>query len=83
MNRFSVWLVLGVAVPTPGGAGGYHIIGALALEQIFGADRAGAWATALVLWLISILPMVALGFFFLWRAGVRVGDLDRLARSTG
>lgn len=76
-------LAVGVSTPTPGGAGGYHIICELALEQIFGADRAGAWATALVLWLISMLPMIVMGFFFLWRSGNRVGDLGRLARTSG
>jgi hypothetical protein len=72
-------LAVGVSTPTPGGAGGYHIIGALALEEIFGADRAGAWAAAAVLWFISMLPPIVLGFLFLWRAGIPVGALGRLA----
>jgi uncharacterized membrane protein YbhN (UPF0104 family) len=75
-------LAVGVATPTPGGAGGYHIICALALEQIFGATRPAADASAIVLWFLSILPLVMLGFFHLWRAGIRVGDLGRMAESS-
>ena len=71
-------LVVGVSTPTPGGIGGYHIIAAMALEQVFGASGPAAAATAIVLWLISIVPVAFLGSYFLWRSGVRMGDLQRM-----
>jgi len=72
-------LAVGVSAPSPGGAGGYHIICALALEQFFGASGTAALATAVVLWFLSIIPVVGLGFFFLWRAGLPVREMARLA----
>ena len=74
-------LAVGVSAPSPGGAGGYHIICALALEQFFGASATAALATAVVLWFLGILPVVALGFFFLWQAGLPVREMARLANS--
>ncbi len=76
------FLAVGVATPSPGGAGGYHIICSLALEQLFGAPRSVAAATAIVLWFLTWVPMVIMGFFFLWRAGISLGDLKNVARST-
>ena len=76
-------LAVGVSAPSPGGAGGYHIICALALEQFFGASGTAALATAVVLWFLSIIPVVALGFFFLWQAGLPVREMARLAGAGG
>jgi uncharacterized membrane protein YbhN (UPF0104 family) len=76
-------LAVGVSAPSPGGAGGYHIICALALEQFFGASGTAALATAVVLWFLSNIPVVALGFFFLWRAGLPVSEMARLAGAGG
>jgi glycosyltransferase 2 family protein len=75
-------LAVGVSTPSPGGAGGYHIICGLALEQLFGAPHAEAAATAIVLWFLSVVPMVLLGAYFLWRAGIPIHHLGRLARSS-
>jgi glycosyltransferase 2 family protein len=76
-------LAVGVSAPSPGGAGGYHIICALALEQFFGASGTAALATAVVLWFLSNIPVVALGFFFLWRAGLPVREMVRIAGAAG
>jgi uncharacterized protein (TIRG00374 family) len=74
------FLAVGVVTPSPGGAGGYHIICSLALEQLFGASRPAAAATAIVLWFLAWTPIVMLGFFFQWRAGLSLRDLKRMAR---
>ena len=76
------FLAVGVATPSPGGAGGYHIICSLALEQLFGASRPAAAATAIVLWFLTWVPMVIMGFFFLSRAGISLRDLKDVARSS-
>jgi uncharacterized protein (TIRG00374 family) len=74
------FLAVGVATPSPGGAGGYHIICSLALEQLFGATGSAAAATAIMLWFLAWTPMVAMGFFFLWRAGLSLHHLKEMAR---
>jgi len=74
------FLAVGVVTPSPGGAGGYHIICSLALEQLFGASRPAAAATAIVLWFLAWTPIVIMGLFFQWRAGLSLRDLKSMAR---
>jgi uncharacterized protein (TIRG00374 family) len=74
------FLAVGVVTPSPGGAGGYHIICSVALEQLFGASRPAAAATAIVLWFLAWTPIVIMGLFFQWRAGLSLRDLKSMAR---
>ncbi len=74
------FLAVGVVTPSPGGAGGYHIICSLALEQLFGASGSAAAATAIVLWFLAWTPIVMLGLFFQWRAGLSLRDIKSMAR---
>jgi len=74
------FLAVGVVTPSPGGAGGYHIICSLALEQLFGASGAAAAATAIVLWFLAWTPIVMLGLFFQWRAGLSLRDIKSMGR---
>lgn len=74
------FLAVGVVTPSPGGAGGYHIICSLALEQLFGASGAVAAATAIVLWFLAWTPIVMLGLFFQWRAGLSLRDIKNMGR---
>ena len=64
------FLTVGVSVPTPGGIGGYHVMCALALTMLFGADPTLAKAVALLNHAISFLPVTFLGIFLFAKAGL-------------
>lgn len=76
-----MYLVLGVAAPTPGGAGGFHVMYKIALTQYFGAGADEAAAAAIVLHGVSFLPVAVLGFVFMGRAGLTLGSLRRMSRT--
>jgi uncharacterized protein (TIRG00374 family) len=69
------FLVVGVAAPTPGGAGGFHGMYLLALTQFFGADPSVAGAAAIVLHAVSFVPVTLVGLTFMWRDGLSLGSL--------
>ena len=70
-----MYLVVGVAAPTPGGAGGFHLMYKYAVTHYFGADPDVAAATAVVLHLVSFGPVVVLGLLFMWQDGVTLGGV--------
>lgn len=72
------YLLVGVSLPTPGGAGGFHTLYLLALTQIFGADPDVAGAAAIVLHAVSFVPVTLLGLFFMWQDGLTFGNLKGL-----
>ena len=59
-------LVLGVAVPTPGGAGSYHVLMREGLMLFGVAKDAAVTAGFLMHTLIIVLPIVVLGSIFVW-----------------
>jgi uncharacterized protein (TIRG00374 family) len=69
------YLAVGVSVPTPGGAGGFHLLYQLALVNFFGANRDVAAAAAIVLHLMSFVPVSIAGFVFMWQDGLTMGRL--------
>lgn len=72
-------LVVGVAVPTPGGVGGFHEAFRLGATAFFGADNDTAVAAAIVLHAVSFLPVVIVGVGFIVQDGLRLGGLQQLA----
>lgn len=77
-------LALGIAIPTPGGVGGYHAAGGGFLVQVYGVNQSQATAAILVLHLISVVPAIILGGLVMVRAGVSLGDLlGRSGRAAG
>jgi uncharacterized protein (TIRG00374 family) len=64
------FLTVGVAVPTPGAIGGYHVMCALALTTLFGTEATLAKAVALVSHAISFLPVTILGIFLFAKSGL-------------
>jgi len=70
------WAVLGLAVPTPGGVGGYHAAVAYALTGFYGVAAAPAAATALVTHAVAFVPVTLAGIAFLAGSGL---TLRRLA----
>jgi uncharacterized protein (TIRG00374 family) len=64
------FLTIGVAVPTPGAVGGYHVMAALALTMLFGVDPTPAKAVAIVNHAISFVPVSVLGILFFMSTGI-------------
>jgi uncharacterized protein (TIRG00374 family) len=72
------YLTIGVAVPTPGGAGGFHTMYRLALVQFFHAPEGRAVAAAVVLHLVSFVPVTILGLLSMWQDGLTFGSLKEM-----
>jgi hypothetical protein len=70
-------LVVGVAVPTPGGVGGFHEAFRLAATSFFGADNDTAVGAAIVLHAISVVPVVLVGLWFTIQDGLKIGGMAR------
>jgi uncharacterized protein (TIRG00374 family) len=72
-------LVLGIAVPTPAGAGGYH--GAMkAGLMLFGVSQVTAVSAGLLAHIMMAIPVIVAGVLLLWTENVRWGDLISSAR---
>jgi uncharacterized protein (TIRG00374 family) len=70
------WGVLGLAIPTPGGVGGYHKAVAYALTGFYAVAEAPAAAFAIVSHFVSFVPITLLGLFFLASSGLSFGKLE-------
>ena len=70
-------LVVGVAVPTPGGVGGFHEAFRLGATSFFAADNDTAVGAAIVLHAISVVPVVIVGLIFIIQDGLKIGGLAR------
>ena len=70
------WGVLGLAIPTPGGVGGYHKAVAYSLTGFYAVAESQAAAFALVSHFISFVPITLLGLFFLASSGLSFGKLS-------
>jgi uncharacterized protein (TIRG00374 family) len=75
------FLVIGVAVPTPGAVGGFHEAYRLAVTSFFGASNDAAVGGAIVLHAVSFVPVTLLGLWFMARDGMSVFGLQSLART--
>jgi glycosyltransferase 2 family protein len=74
-----VFLVIGVAVPTPGGVGSYHEAYRWAVTTFFHAANDRAVAAAIVVHLVSFLPIVIVGAILMIHDGLSVHRLQELA----
>ncbi|MFN7964441.1 MAG: lysylphosphatidylglycerol synthase transmembrane domain-containing protein [Acidobacteriota bacterium] len=63
-------LALGIAVPTPGGAGSYHAVMIAGLTKLFGAPPDAAASAALVVHAATWIPVLAMGGYFAARGGL-------------
>ena len=75
-------LVVGVAVPTPGGVGGFHEAFRLGATAFFAADNNAAIGAAILLHAASFLPVCVMGAWFAFRDGMNLRGLRRLARAS-
>ena len=72
-------LALGVALPTPGGAGGYHYFMKVGL-QLYGVSEPVAVSAALLVHLTMTLPVIFAGMALLRVDGVSFGELRDIVR---
>lgn len=70
------WGVIGLAVPTPGGVGGYHAAIAYCLAGFYAVPRNTAAAFALVSHAVSFVPITLLGLGFLLAGGLSLKSLS-------
>jgi uncharacterized protein (TIRG00374 family) len=73
------FLVIGVAVPTPGAVGGFHEAFRVGATMVFGAPDDAAVGAAIVLHALSIGPSLLLGLVFAAQEGLNVGGMRQLA----
>lgn len=76
-------LVLGVAVPTPGGVGSFHAMYQFGAVTFFAADAQAAVAAAIVLHAISFVPISIAGLLLMAHEGLSFGQLRQLSQATG
>jgi uncharacterized membrane protein YbhN (UPF0104 family) len=69
------WGVLGLAIPTPGGVGGYHAAVAYCLWGFYSVPKNTAAALALISHAISFVPITLLGLGFLAAGGLSLRSL--------
>lgn len=74
-----LFLVGGVAVPTPGGIGSYHEAYRIGVTVFFGAPNDVAVAAAIVVHAVSFLPVLLAGVVFMVQDGLSFGRLNALA----
>lgn len=75
------FLVVGVAIPTPGMVGGFHAFYLLALGEVFGVPRPAAAAAGISAHALSNLPILVFGLALLGREGLSLGRVAEVTRS--
>jgi hypothetical protein len=74
-----LFLVIGVAVPTPGGSmGAFHFAYFWAVTRFFGLDADRVAAAGVILHALSFLPVTVVGLVFMWQDGLTLGQLKGL-----
>jgi uncharacterized protein (TIRG00374 family) len=75
------FLVVGVAIPTPGMVGGFHAFYLIALSQVFGVDRTAAAAAGIAAHALTNLPILVFGLALLGREGLSLGRVASVTRN--
>jgi uncharacterized protein (TIRG00374 family) len=74
-------LVVGVAIPTPGGVGGTHEALRLGLTSFYAADNDAAVGAAILQHGVNFVPYLLLGMWFLAQDGINMAKLRQMAAS--
>lgn len=72
-------LVVGVALPTPGGVGGVHEAFRLGVTSFYGADNNTAVGAAILLHAMGFVPVTLAGLWFAARGGMTFSSLKNMA----
>ena len=73
-------LAIGVAVPTPGGAGGFHAAAKAALIYLFLVPETLAVSASILLHLAGVVPVFVVGALLLWIERLTVRDLRNIGK---
>jgi len=73
-------LAIGIALPTPGGAGGFHAAMKACLVYLFGVPETAAVSAAILTHLASVVPVLVVGAVLLRTERLSWGDLLGAAR---
>jgi glycosyltransferase 2 family protein len=74
-------LVVGVAVPTPGGVGGTHEALRLGVTSFYAADNNAAVGVAILQHAVNFVPILLLGLWFIAQDGLSLSGLRAEAAS--
>lgn len=74
------FLVVGVAIPTPGMVGGFHAFYLIALSEVYGIDRSTAAAAGIAAHALTNLPILVFGLALLGREGLSLGRVAQVSR---
>jgi uncharacterized protein (TIRG00374 family) len=74
-----ILLAIGIAIPTPGGVGSYHLMCQIGLMRFFNVPEAEASAIALVSHFINFGPIIVQGIIFIWHEGLSTRKLKTIA----
>jgi glycosyltransferase 2 family protein len=66
---------VGLAIPTPGGVGGFHKACQLVLTRFYGFDIDLSVATAVVFHIVGTIPVITTGLLLIGREGMRWRDV--------
>ena len=73
-------VALGIALPTPGGAGGFHAAMTFGLNKLFGVPQAVAVGAGFLLHLMTVVPVLVIGALLLLLDRLPFHDLLEAAR---
>jgi len=71
-------LVVGVAVPTPGAVGGFHLAYQFAVTTFFGVPTDRAVSAALLLHAVTFIPVTLAGIAFMASEGLTLASAQRI-----
>lgn len=71
---------IGVAIPTPGSVGSYHVLTAQTLTRLFGIDAVTALSYATVSHAVGFIAVSVIGAFFVWRDHLAIADTLHLQK---
>ena len=77
------FLAVGIAIPTPGGLGSYQWLGRECLVSVFAVQKDLALAAIWAQWGVAVIPVMALGAILIWREGLTLGQVGRMAGREG
>ncbi|MCU1347606.1 MAG: hypothetical protein JWO56_636 [Acidobacteria bacterium] len=67
---------VGVAIPTPGGVGGFHKIAQWVLTAFYGFDIDSSVAVAIIFHLVGALPVIIIGLLLFAREGLKWREIS-------
>jgi len=69
---------LGLAIPTPGGIGGFHKACQIVLTKFYGFDLDSSVAVAVVFHAVGTVPVLVTGLLLFAREGLRWKDVTKV-----